>query len=216
MQLLTGPVPLLATVLLLAGLQPAHGQLRPVDPVEWRDLDAPSWHFSVGADVLSGQKASLAGTSGLLLDLAAIRAAWHLDRVVLSLSAPLLRVFYDEEVFATPTQGARPSDGGRRIDAGDVVLATLVELTPRTTAVQSALRFGVRLPTTDEAVGLERDQTDFFTSVAGRVRPAGWDISAQPFTAMTWIQRSVPTRSPARTSPRSSVPRLSPFSLVSC
>lgn len=174
------PAPLLSTTALLLGWPGASlAQLRPIDPIDWSDLDVPSVHVSLGTDLLAGQRASLAGTSGQLLELGVFRAVWHLDRVALEISGTSVRVFSDDAVFAEPAQGALPPDGTRRVDAGDVRLATLVRLTPAAVPVQAALRFGVRLPTTNETVGLDRDQTDFFSLLGARFLRGRWDVSGE-------------------------------------
>jgi hypothetical protein len=49
----------------------------------------------------------------------------------------------------------------------------VVRLTPEAAPAAAVLRFGSRLPTTDNRVGLERDQTDFFATVGGSVRQGG-------------------------------------------
>jgi hypothetical protein len=49
-------------------------------------------------------------------------------------------------------------------------VSTLVLLTPLDADASALLRFGTRLPTTDNEVGLERDRTDFFAVLAGRLR----------------------------------------------
>jgi hypothetical protein len=59
-------------------------------------------------------------------------------------------------------------DDGMRLDAGDYRVLTTVRLTNEGAPVAAAVRFGARLPTTDNTVGLDRDATDFFATVGGR------------------------------------------------
>ena len=84
-----------------------------------------------------------------------------------------LGVLHDQDrSFADPVPGTTAQDVGRRNDSGDYSITTTFILLPadmraeRTSAL--ALRFGTRLPTTDNRVGIERDQTDFFAFLAGR------------------------------------------------
>ena len=127
----------------------------------------------------SGQRASLAGTEGRLLELGAFAATWSFGRVAVRLAGTAVRVFDDDRIFAAPLGGVLPyQPGRRRTDAGDYRLSTLVGLTPPGSAVGAALRFGIRLPTTDDAKGLGRDQTDFFSSLSGRVAGEAWAVSA--------------------------------------
>jgi hypothetical protein len=134
---------------------------------------------TLGAGVLHRQRASLAGTEGRLLELGAFQALWRTGRVALEGSGTALRVFHDRRVFAPPYPGTRPPDGEPRRDAGDVRVSTTVRLTPAGHDALAVVRFGSRLPTTDNRAGLERDQTDFFALVGGRVRHGALRIAAE-------------------------------------
>lgn len=160
--------PLLAAALLAAGPGPSGAQLRPLEAADWAALDGGGWQLEVGSGVYSGQRASLAGTEGKLWEVGTFRAAVSLGRVALQLSGTAFRVFRDEAVFAEPLDGTRPPDGRHRIDTGDYQVSTLVGLLPDDRTFDALIRFGARLPTTDNGVGLERDRTDFFGTVAGR------------------------------------------------
>lgn len=170
---------LLAGSLILASPQ-LHGQLRPLDPVNWRVMQpGKSVAAELGAEFLQGQRASLAGVEGELLELGKFSLVWRTGRVSLEAAGTVHRVFEDESVFAEPVAGTRSPNGSRRIDTGDYRLATTVRLTPERPDVMAALRFGTRLPTTNNVVGLERDQTDFFALVAGRVAHGGASLAAE-------------------------------------
>jgi len=148
----------------------AAGQLRPIDPIGWDVLDpAHSWIADVGVGVMQNQLASLAGTRGDLLELGNFRVAWRSGRIGVEIAGTLVRRFRDGSVFADPVLGANPPDGQIRQDAGDVRAATLIRLNGAS-PVQVALRFGTRLPTTSEEVGLDRDRTDFFATLGARYR----------------------------------------------
>lgn len=150
----------LAMLLAPAG---AHAQLRPLEPFEWEAL-APGRVVTarVGAGVEWGQRLSLAGTEGRLLELGNFAALWHTGRVALEASGTMVRVFDDRSVWAEPTGGAHAPPPGARVDAGDYRVATAVRLTPDHWPILGILRFGTRLPTTNNRVGIDRDQTDFF------------------------------------------------------
>jgi hypothetical protein len=166
---------------LLALLSPQlHAQLRPLDPINWRVMQpGKSLSAEAGAEFLQGQRASLAGVEGELLELGKFRLVWQTGRVSLEAAGTLRRVFQDQSVFTDPVEGTRASDGSRRIDSGDYRVATTVRLTPERPDLMAALRFGARLPTTDNRVGLERDQTDFFALVAGRIARGGASLAAE-------------------------------------
>ena len=169
----------LAVALAALWASPASSQLRPLDPMDFSVLGEPGWTVEVGLGVLAGQRASLAGTSGDLLELGTTRIAWSLGRVALELSGTLLRVYEDDTVLTDPVGGARPPDGTRRIDAGDVRVTTLVRLSGDDASAPLFLRFGTRLPSTDNRVGLGRDQTDFFSTLAIRPVWGRWMLGAE-------------------------------------
>ena len=165
----TSPAALLAAVVFLVWALPAAGQLRPLDPVDWTALDGSARTAEVGGGLYLGQRASLAGTEGRLLEVGSFAAAWSAGRVALRLAGTALRLFEDRSSWAGPVAGARDFDPSRRrVDSGDYRLSTLVALTRPGAEWAALVRFGVRLPTTDNGQGLERDRTDFFASLAGR------------------------------------------------
>ena len=164
---------------LLPGIR-LEAQLRPLDPINWAVLQPDrTLSAEAGIGVYQDQRASLAGTEGQLLELGTFRLVWNTGRVGLEAAGTVRRVFEDETVFAAPVEGTRAPDGSRRTDSGDYRLATTVRLTPKRPDLIALLRFGTRLPTTDNVVGLERDQTDFFATVAGRIKRGGASISAE-------------------------------------
>jgi hypothetical protein len=133
----------------------------------------------VGSGAYWGQRASLAGTEGVLLELGSFRATWGLGRVAVEFSGTTLRLFEDETILMEPVAGVDSPNGDRRIDTGDYRVSTTVQLTRPGSKVAAALRFGVRLPTTDDAVGLGRDQTDFFALLAGRIKRERWHLDGE-------------------------------------
>lgn len=148
-----------------------HAQLRPLDPLDHGVYEPGTGVIvEVGAGVYDGQRASLAGTEGRLLEFGQLHVLWRWDRVAFEAAGTVLRRFDDRAVFSAPVPGTREVDGARRQDAGDFRLATVVTLWARP-AGAVVLRFGTRLPTTDNETGLERDRTDFFALVA-----AGWRL----------------------------------------
>lgn len=165
--------PVILPILLVSclPLSPVRAQLRPLEPVEWSVFGADRGTVALGMGFQDGQTASRAGTRGRLLELGSYRATVGLGRTVIQISGTAVRSFRDEDVVSAPLQGVRSPDGHRRVDTGDHRVSTLVRLTPSDWSTQATVRFGVRLPTTDDEVGLERDQTDFFASLSGR---RGW------------------------------------------
>jgi len=149
---------------------PAGAQLRPYDPPDWSIFDsgvAVVGHAGVG--VLTGQRASLAGTEGRLVEAGLYHVFIRTGRVAIEAGGTALRLFADQERFAEPYGGALDQPSGSRSDAGDHRIATIVRLTPDGSHALATLRFGTRLPTTDNRVGLERDATDFFALLGGRL-----------------------------------------------
>jgi hypothetical protein len=157
-----------------------NAQLRPLDPLNWWVMQpGKSVSAELGAEFLQGQRASLAGVEGELLELGKFSLIWQTGRVSLEAAGTVLRVFQDNSVFAEPVEGTRSPNGSRRTDSGDYRVSTTVRLTPERQDLMAALRVGTRLPTTDNRVGLERDQTDFFALVAGRIERAGASLAAE-------------------------------------
>lgn len=218
----SGGAPLRSVLTILALLAqgargtPAAAQLRPLPPSQWEILDSATVVSArMGVGVLQGQRASLAGTEGRLLELGEFAVAWRAGRIAVEGAGTLLRVFHEADTFASPYGGAEAREGGRRSDTGDYRISTLVLLTDPNRPLATVLRFGTRLPTTDNRVGLERDQTDFYALLGGRAqstavrvtgevgvgingtREAGYeqsDVLAYAFTAVVrrgWIAPTV-------------------------
>jgi hypothetical protein len=158
---------LLPVALLVFTRSPAGAQLRPLDPMDWDALTGRAVTVEIGGSYLSGQRASLAGTEGRLLEVGKYRIVWHIGRVALQASGTALWLYQDRTVFAQPLAEVLPRRGSERKDVGDQKVTTMVELTPPGSKVAAALRFGVTLPTTDDLQGIGRDETDFFATVGG-------------------------------------------------
>jgi hypothetical protein len=125
-----------------------------------------------GVSRLTDQRASLAGTSGTLWEAGVFSLAWRTGRVTLEASGSAQRFFREDERFAEAHPEVLPSDDGHRHDSGDYRIGTSVRLTPADWPLVGAVRFGTRLPTTDNRTGLDRDAVDFFATVgaAGAIR----------------------------------------------
>ena len=122
----------------------------------------------VGGARLFDQRASLAGTTGDLWDAGIFSASYRTGRVILEASGTAQRFFRESDRFEEAYADVEPSSDGHRHDSGDYRVSTTVRLTPDHWKAQGALRFGTRLPTTDNTTGLERDAVDFFTTIGAR------------------------------------------------
>ncbi|HUH11986.1 MAG TPA: hypothetical protein VMK65_02710 [Longimicrobiales bacterium] len=169
----------LLLLLALALPAPARAQLRPLAPLDPTVFEAGvAGAASLGGAWLADQRAALAGVRGTLLEVGILSATVRTGRAALTLEATALRLFDDDLVFRAPSGGSRAPNGERRRDAGDVRLSTAVRLLGDPEALVG-VRFGTRLPTTDNAVGLERDLTDFFALLFGAARRGPWRASAE-------------------------------------
>lgn len=169
----------MAWALLLAAA-PAGSQLRPLEPAAWEVFDAGrSVSARAGVGAHADQRASLAGTEGRLVELGNFAVTWRSGRVALEAAGTVARALEDETRFAAPFGGALDAEGPERFDSGDYRLLTTVLLTPPEAGNALALRFGTRLPTTNNRVGLDRDQTDFFGLLAGRARAGALRVSGE-------------------------------------
>lgn len=164
----------LAACAVVASAPAARAQLRPLEPFEWRMFDGGRGvSAQVGAGWMRGQRASLAGTEGTLVEAGNFRAFWRTGRVVLEAGGTVQRFFDEESRFAPAEPDVAADEDGKRRDAGDYRVLTTVRLTREGAPVAAALRFGARLPTTDNTVGLDRDATDFFATIGGRMARGG-------------------------------------------
>lgn len=183
----------LAGALAVLGAPAARAQLRPLDPAEWRVWEGGRTVVAgVGGGVFADQRASLAGTGGRLVEAGSFSVALRTGRVAFEAGGTAQRFFRDQRVFAAPVGDARPDDDGRRHDSGDYRIATVVRLTPARAPALAVLRFGTRLPTTDNKVGLDRDALDFFALLGGRVRRGALAAGAEAGISING------TRDPAR------------------
>jgi hypothetical protein len=170
---------LFALLALLGAPPPARAQLRPIEPIPWEVVSAEGGTVRVGVGWHAGARATLAGTRGSLLELGDLTATWSFGRAALEVGGTVLRVFEDDSTYAEPIHDARASDGTRRTDTGEHRLGTVVRLTTASSPIDAVFRFGTRLPTTDNAQGLGRDQTDFYGTFGGRWRRAGLELTGE-------------------------------------
>ena len=158
----------------------ASGQLRPLDQADWRLITGTATVSArAGVSRLIDQRASLAGTSGTLWEAGMFTLAWRTGRVTLEASGTAQRFFREDERFAEPHPEVVPADDGHRHDSGDYRIGTSVRLTPDGSRVTGAVRFGTRLPTTDNTTGLDRDAIDFFATVGGATTLRALALSAE-------------------------------------
>lgn len=168
-----GRVSQTAVFVAMALATPAAAQLRPLEPLDWEVFQPARGGLArVGVGVLGGQRASLAGTEGRLLELGDFSLVARTGRVVVELGGTAARRLDERSRWADTAFGASPGLG-RRSDAGDVRAGTVVRLTPAGWPALLVLRFGARLPTTSHVRGLDRGETDFL-GTAG----VGWQRGA--------------------------------------
>jgi hypothetical protein len=160
-----------AALLLIAGTPIATAaQLRPLEPLEWAVFEPSTRMIArAGFAALLDQRASFAGTRGSLLEVGNLAAAWRSGRIAIEAGGTIRRIFEDETRYAEAHPTVR-NEGPRRTDSGDFNIGTVVRLTPDDRPALLALRFGTRLPNSDDEVGLDRDRTDFYALLGGRVR----------------------------------------------
>jgi hypothetical protein len=159
---------------------PLAAQLRPLDPVDWQAVaGAHDVSVQLGIGVFHGQRASLAGLEGRLVEAGEVRAGWRTGRVLIEAGGTVRRLFDDYARYAEPAGGARPPTGERLSDRGAWRIGTVVRLTEPEAPALLALRFGTRLPNPDNRVGLDRDQTDFYALAGARLRQGGLSLGAE-------------------------------------
>ena len=149
---------------------PLQAQLRPLSQAPWNLFaGSASVAASAGASRLFDQRASLAGTSGDLWEAGSFTLAWKTGRVIIEAAGTAQRFFSETSRFADPYEDVKASGNGHRHDSGDYRISTSVALTPSGWTLRGGVRFGTRLPTTDNKTGLDRDAIDFFALLGGGV-----------------------------------------------
>jgi hypothetical protein len=158
---------------------PAGAQLRPLEPIPWPLVTTgKTIAAAIGASRLADQRASLAGETGVLWELANFSLDWRTGRVVIEAAGTGQRLFTAKSHFAERLSDVEPDDGTRH-DSGDYRISTTVRLSPPASRVTAAVRFGTRLPTTDNTTGLDRDAIDFFANVGGATSRGRLAVSAE-------------------------------------
>jgi hypothetical protein len=167
-------------VALILTASTAGAQLRPLEPAQWRLFTE---HATVSGELggarFIDQRASLAGESGNLWEAGNFNIAWRTGRVVLEAAGTAQRFFRRTSSFEAPYTDVEPATDGRRHDSGDYRVSTTVRLTPDAWPIGGAVRFGTRLPTTNNATGLDRDAIDFFATAGATGTFAGLAFSAE-------------------------------------
>jgi hypothetical protein len=157
---------------------PARAQLRPLEPLPW-EIFRPGTTLvaDLGGGVLLDQPATLAGTVGRLAEVGDYQAAWRSGRIAIEIQGTVLRDFRDQKRVAPPEPAVRKA-GPHRSDAGDHAISTIVRLTPNLPSF-ATLRFGARLPNSNNRIGLDRDRTDFFATLGGTLRRGRYRVGAE-------------------------------------
>jgi hypothetical protein len=154
-------------------------QLRPLEPMPWRVFETSnSITFDAGLGLFHDQRASLAGTRGTLLELGNFVGGWRSGRMAIEIAGTVHRRFEDRERYADP-HPAVSDEGPRRTDSGDYSIGTIVRLTPEDPRGLLALRFGTRLPNSNDRTGVDRDRTDFYALLGGRLRHRQLRVSGE-------------------------------------
>src|SRR5688572_24916348 len=139
----------ITALVFLVSADPAKAQLRPLDPVDFAAFRGDAIHARVGFGMYANQHASLGGTIGTLKELGTFQVTIRTGRVVMDMGGGVRRLFTDQDTIAAPFAEVRPQAGGKRSDDGDYRVGTLIRLTPLKSSTLAVLRFGTRLPTTD-------------------------------------------------------------------
>lgn len=159
---------LIVAAVLTLPMSTAQAQLRPLEPMQARLFSGTSSIAAeLGGSRLIDQRASLAGENGNLWEAGNFSLAWRTGRVILEAAGTAQRFFRATSSFDDPYQDVESATDGRRHDSGDYRLSTTVRVTPNRSPIAGTVRFGTRLPTTDNTTGLDRDAVDFFATLGG-------------------------------------------------
>lgn len=162
-------ISILLFALVLGSAADLGAQIRPLEPLSPRVGRCERCiEVEVGVGAYADQRASPVGAEGLLVEAGMVRLQWRLDRVAFEAAGTVWRWFEARRRFADPLSVVEDPSARVRSDVGDFRIGTIVTVAEARGA-SVLLRFGTRLPTTDDAVGLERDRTDFFATIGGRL-----------------------------------------------
>ncbi|CAN5788698.1 hypothetical protein BH23GEM6_BH23GEM6_01230 [soil metagenome] len=170
-----------AALIILVALAPgtSAAQLRPLEPLPWRVMDQNTTLIvDAGFGIHHDQRASLAGTTGKLLESGNLLAAWRSGRIAIEAGGTVNRRFHDRVRYAEPHPTVE-HHGPQREDSGDYNIGTIVRLTPGESPDMLALRFGTRLPNSNDRVGIDRDRADFYALIGGQLRRQGLRVAAE-------------------------------------
>ncbi len=175
---------LLACALFSACAGPLAGQLRPLEPMDWRAFDPGTRVIGrLGGGSFFRQRVSAGQVEGRLLEAPGAVLSWSVGedgRAVVRAIVNPLRVLRVDSSLGTPLPGTTAISDRIR-DAGDNALETALRLAPAaaTTGSLLALRYGVRLPTHNQRKGLDRHKTDFYALAGGRVVRAALTVAGE-------------------------------------
>ncbi|HUF49332.1 MAG TPA: SURF1 family protein [Longimicrobiales bacterium] len=159
--------PLLLGMLLALGAHPVHAQLRPLEPFDWRIFDDGFVvSAAAGMGMLWGQRASLAGSEGRLIEGGIYELTARSDRMAVTASGTAVWHFVETRQTGPPAHGVLAASDGVRSEVGVATVATAVDLSLPRWTTGLVLRFGATIPTTSDESGLDRDRTDFFATIA--------------------------------------------------
>ncbi len=157
------PLALMVLAASAASVAPAAAQLRPLPPADWHDAGHVA---TCGAGYYGDVGVGLLGERGTLRSLGDCTLGVDLGAVRLRTAGVVWRTFRSDTAYAEPFAQVRPADGATRSDWGDLLLETVVPVRSGPGWV-AGFRFGVRVPISDNRIGLERDRTDLHMIAMG-------------------------------------------------
>lgn len=162
--------PLLATTL-AATPAAAAAQLRPMEAVPWRN--GPETMVMAGASAYGSARAPMAGVEGTLYEAAVVQLSAAFGRAAVRVQAAR-HVLDPARRYAPPARTTEDRGLERLSDFSDVTLETLLYFsTPDW--LMAGMRLGSRVPSSDNEVGLDRDQADVYgTLMLGGGGEAVW------------------------------------------
>lgn len=165
----------LPAILVLLTAAPAAAQLRPLAPADWH---ADGHSVACGAGYYRDIGVGILGARGALRSLGDCAAVLDLGGARVRLYGEAWRTFETDTVLADPPNSVRDL-GPVRSDWGELVLETQLPVRFRGTPWRAGLRFGVRLPVSNDHIGLERDKTDLHIMAMGGFASGRWTGHAE-------------------------------------
>ncbi len=172
---------------LALGALPLSAQLRPLPLVQWEEVE--SGYARCGLGYYDGQRASLAGISGDMLQLGECTVAFSVGGAQIRVADLVYRRLSTVTRFAEPAPDVVLQNETALRDFGDVTLETVIPV-GLPGAFSGGFRFGSRIPSSDNRIGLDRDQADIHLALMAGLNTTNRGVTAEAGVGINGVRSS--------------------------